>query len=192
MSRSKSLMTGSQNTSKSMVNPVSTSSQQELQFGADLTSALNIIQNQYVSKEALKKYLEIPELMSQYLHLNDTMTASIGKQRNTNLRLLFKIANDGLLGALNSKTLNADNVDLNFQVLMLNKKVDDILSGKNEVKALGDTSGEISITKTFKLAPLYSYYIYLYGMPAYGVGFDAAKLSLLVAIMNKYGINPYK
>lgn len=191
MSRSKSLMTGAQNTSKSMVNPVSTSSQQELQFGADLTSALNIIQNQYVSKEALKKYLEIPELMSQYLHLNDTMTASIGKQRNTNLRLLFKIANDGLLGALNSKTLNADNVDLNFQVLMLNKKVDDILSGKNEVKALGDTSGEISITKTFKLAPLYSYYIYLYGMPEYGVGFNAAKLSLLVAIMNKYGINPY-
>lgn len=192
MSRSKSLMTGSQNTSKSLVNPVSTSSQQELQFGADLTSALNIIQNQYVSKEALKKYLEIPELMSQYLHLNDTMTASIGKQRNTNLRLLFKIANDGLLGALNSKTLNANNVDLNFQVLMLNKKVDDILAGKNEVKALGDTSGEISITKTFKLAPIYSYYIYLYGMPEYGVGFDAAKLSLLVAIMNKYGINPYK
>lgn len=192
MSRSKSLMTGAQNTSKSMVNPVSTSSQQELQFGADLTSALNIIQNQYVSKEALKKYLEIPELMSQYLHLNDTMTASITKQRNTNLRLLFKIANDGLLGSLNSKTLNANNVDLNFQVLMLNKKVDDILSGKNEVKALGDTCGEISITKTFKLAPLYSYYIYLYGMPEYGVGFDAAKLSLLVAIMNKYGINPYK
>jgi hypothetical protein len=192
MSRSKSLMTGAQNTSKSLVNPVSTSSQQELQFGPDLTSALNIIQNQYVSKEALKKYLEIPELMSQYLSLNDTMMSSIAKQRNTNLRLLFQIAKDGLLGALNSKTLNADNVDLNFQVLMLNKKVDDILSGKNEVKALGDTSGEISITKTFKLAPLYSYYIYLYGMPDYGVGFDAAKLSLLVAIMNKYGINPYR
>ena len=192
MSRSKSLMTGAQNTSKSMVNPVSTSSQQELQFGAELTGALNTIQNQYVSKEAAKKYLEIPELMSQYLSLNDTMTASIAKQRNSNLKLLFKIANDGLLGALNSKTLNADNVDLNFQVLMLNKKVDDILSGKNEVVAMGNVQGEISITKTFKLAPLYSYYIYLYGMPAYGVGFDAAKLSLLVAIMNKYGINPYK
>jgi hypothetical protein len=192
MSRSKSLMTGAQNTSKSMVNPVSTSSQQELQFGAELTGALNTIQNQYVSKEAAKKYLEIPELMSQYLSLNDTMTASIAKQRNTNLRLLFKIANDGLLGALNSKTLNADNVDLNFQVLMLNKKVDDILSGKNEFVAMGNVQGEISITKTFKLAPLYSYYIYLYGMPAYGVGFDAAKLALLVAIMNKYGINPYK
>jgi hypothetical protein len=192
MSRSKSLMTGAQNTSKSLVNPVSTSSQQELQFGADLTGALNTIQNQYVKKEALKQYLEIPELMSQYLSLNDTMTASIAKQRNTNLRLLFQIANDGLLGALNSKTLNADNIDLKFQVLMLNKKVDDILSGKNEVVALGDVRGEFTITKTFKLAPLYSYYIYLYGMPEYGVGFDAAKLSLLVAIMNKYGINPYK
>jgi len=192
MSRSKSLMTGAQNTSKSMVNPVSTSSQQELQFGADLTGALNTIQNQYVKKEALKQYLEIPELMSQYLSLNDTMTASIAKQRNTNLRLLFQIANDGLLGALNSKTLNADNIDLKFQVLMLNKKVDDILSGKNEVVALGDVRGEFTITKTFKLAPLYSYYIYLYGMPEYGVGFDAAKLSLLVAIMNKYGINRYK
>ena len=192
MSRSKSLLTGAQNTSKSMVNPVSTSSQQELQFGVDLTGALNTIQNQYVKKEAIKQYLEIPELMSQYLLLNDIMTSSIAKQRNSNLKLLFNIANDGLLGALNSKTLNADNIDLQLQVLMLNKRVDDILSGKNEVSALGDVQGEISISKTFKLAPLYSYYIYLYGMPAYGVGFDASKLSLLVSILNKYGINPYK
>lgn len=184
-------MTGAQNTSKSMVNPVSTSSQQELQFGVDLTGALNTIQNQYVKKEALKQYLEIPELMSQYLLLNDIMTSSIAKQRNSNLKLLFNIANDGLLGALNSKTLNADNIDLQLQVLMLNKRVDDILSGKNEFSALSDVQGEISISKTFKLAPLYSYYIYLYGMPAYGVGFDASKLSLLVSILNKYGINPY-
>jgi hypothetical protein len=191
MSRSKSLLTGAQNTSKSMVNPVSTSSQQELQFGVDLTGALNTIQNQYVKKEALKQYLEIPELMSQYLTLNDIMTSSIAKQRNSNLKLLFNIANDGLLGALNSKTLNADNIDLQLQVLMLNKRVDDILSGKNEFSALSDVQGEISISKTFKLAPLYSYYIYLYGMPAYGVGFDASKLSLLVSILNKYGINPY-
>jgi hypothetical protein len=192
MSKSKSLLTGAQNTSKSMVNPVSTSSQQELQFGADLVSALNTIDNQYVSKEAQKKYLEIPELMSQYLSLNDTMTSTITRQKNINLRLLFKIANDGLLGALNSKTLNELNVDLNFQVMMLNKKVEEILSGKNEMVALGDVQGEFMVTKTFKLAPIYSYYIYLYGMPAYGVGFDAGKLSLLVAIMGKYGINPYK
>jgi hypothetical protein len=29
-------------------------------------------------------------------------------------------------------------------------------------------------------------------MPAYGVGFDATKLSLLSTIMKKYGVDPYK
>jgi hypothetical protein len=192
MSRSKSLMTGAQNTSKSLINPVSVSSQQELQFSVSFVRALNKIENEYVRNEAKKKYLDIPDSMSQYLELNDIMGIAIGKQRNTNLRLLFQIAADGLLGSLNSKGLSSNNTDLNFQVLMLNAKVDDILSGKNDTVAMGNTSGEITITKTFKLAPLYSYYIYLYGMPAYGVGFDAAKLSLLVTIMNKYGINPYK
>lgn len=192
MSRSKSLMTGAQNTSKSLINPVSVSSQQELQFSVSFVRALNKIENEYVRNEAKKKYLDIPDSMSQYLELNDIMGIAIGKQRNTNLRLLFQIAADGLLGSLNSKGLSSNNTDLNFRVLMLNAKVDDILSGKNDTVAMGNTSGEITITKTFKLAPLYSYYIYLYGMPAYGVGFDAAKLSLLVTIMNKYGVNPYK
>jgi hypothetical protein len=191
MSKSKSLMTGAQNTSKSMINPVSTSSQQELQFGADITNALNIIETNYVEKMSSRKYLEIPESVPAFLTLNDTMLNAISKQKNTNLRLLFQIARDGMDGALNSKTLYSNNADLDIRVLMLNKKNDDILSGKNEVSALGDTSGQIAISKTFKLAPLYSYYIYLYGMPVYGVGFDATKLSLLSTILNKYGINPY-
>ena len=189
MSRSKSLMTSSQNTSKSVINPVSTNSQQELQFSAPIIQALNVIESNYVEKMARRKYLEIPESVFDYLTLNDTMLAAIAKQKNTNLRLLFQIATDGMAGALHSKTLSSDNTDLNFQVLMLNTKVEDILSGKNEVKALGENSGEFVITKTFKLSPLYSYYIYLYGMPAYGVGFDATKLSLLRTIMTKYGLS---
>jgi hypothetical protein len=189
MSRSKSLMTSSQNTSKSVINPVSTSSQQELQFSAPIIQALNVIESNYVEKMARRKYLEIPESVFDYLTLNDTMLAAIAKQKNTKLRLLFQIATDGLVGALHSKTLSSDNTDLNFQVLMLNTKVEDILSGKNEVKAIGENSGEFVITKTFKLSPLFSYYIYLYGMPAYGVGFDATKLSLLRTIMTKYGLS---
>jgi hypothetical protein len=191
MSKSKSLMTSSQNTNKSMINPVSTSSQQELQFGTDITNALNIIETNYVEKMSSRKYLEIPESVPAFLILNDTMLNAISKQKNANLRLLFQLARDGMDGALNSKTLYSNNADLDIRVLMLNKKNDDILSGKNEVSALGDTSGQIAITKTFKLAPLYSYYIYLYGMPVYGVGFDATKLSLLSTILTKYGINPY-
>lgn len=192
MFRGKSLMTGVQNTSKSLINPVSTSSQQELQFGFELTNTLQKIETNYVEKMALRKYLEIPTSVPAFLSLNDTMLNAISKQKNTNLRLLFQIAKDGMNGALHSRGLFVDNADLDIRVLMLNKKVEDILSGKNEVKAVGDTSGKITITKTFKLAPIYSYYIYLYGMPAYGVGFDASKLSLLATIMQKYGVNPYK
>ena len=192
MFRGKSLMTGVQNTSKSLINPVSTSSQQELQFGSELLNTLQKIETNYVEKMALRKYLEIPTSVPAFLSLNDTMLTAISKQKNTNLRLLFQIARDGMNGALHSRGLFVDNADLDIRVLMLNKKVEDILSGKNEVKAVGDTSGKITITKTFKLAPIYSYYIYLYGMPAYGVGFDASKLSLLASIMQKYGVNPYK
>lgn len=191
-SKSKSLMTGSQTTSKSLINPVSTSSQQELQFGTELTNTLKRIESSYVNKMAIRKYLDIPTSVPTFLALNDVMLTAISEQKNTNLRLLFQIARDGMDGALKSRGLFVDNADLEVRVMMLNKKNDDILSGKNEVKAIGCTVGNISITKTFKLAPLYSYYIYLYGMPAYGVGFDATKLSLLATIMTKYGVNPYK
>ena len=191
-SKSKSLMTGSQNTSKSLINPVSTSSQQELQFGPELTNTLKRIETDYVNKMARRTFLTIPDSVPAFLSLNDAMLTAISNQKNTNLRLLFQIARDGMDGAIYSRKLFSDNAELDIRVLMLNKKNDDILSGKNEVKAIGCTTGQISITKTFKLVPLYSYYIYLYGMPAYGVGFDATKLSLLATIMTKYGVNPYK
>jgi len=191
MFRGKSIMTGSQNTSKSLINPVSTSSQQDLQFGTELTKTLTRIENDYVQKMALRKYLNIPQSVPDFLMLNDIMLNAISKQKNSSLRLLFQIARDGMDGALHSRTLFADNSELEIRVLMLNKKNDDILSGKNEVKAIGCTSGKFSISKTFKLSPIYSYYIYLYGMPAYGVGFDATKLSLLSTIMKKYGVNPF-
>jgi hypothetical protein len=189
--RGKSMMTGSQNTSKSLINPVSTNSQQELNFGQDFLKAINTIQSEYVHKMSSKKYLEIPLTISKYLSLNDTMVEAINKQKNTNLKLLFQIARDGMEGSMYSRTLFSENAELEIRVLTLTKTNDDIISGKNEKKAIGSTSGTINITKTFKLAPIYSYYIYLYGMPAYGVGFDAIKLSLLSTILTKYGIKPF-
>lgn len=188
MNRSKSLMTGVTTTNKSLINPVSTSSQQELQFSREFIQSLNKIETDYVEKMATRKFLQIPNSVPAFLSLNDTMLTEISKQKNTNLKLLFQIARDGLDGALKSRTLFMENAELDIRVLALQKKNDDILSGKNEVKVLGSTSGQFSINKTFKLAPLYSYYIYLYGMPASGVGFDATKLSLLTTLMKKYGL----
>jgi hypothetical protein len=173
-----------------MINPVSTYSQQDMQFSADITKSLNQIESLYVEKMASRKYLDIPTSIPNFLTLNETMLNAISKQKNTSLQLLLKIARDGMDGALHSRTLYVDNADLDIQVLMLKKKIDDILSGKNEVSVHADTCGQFVITKTFKLAPIYSYYIHLYGMPAYGVGFDATKLSLLTTILKKYQIKP--
>ena len=160
-------------------------------FNSNTITALDIIQLNYVKKMADRNYLAIPSSVEEYLLLNNIVSNEITAQTNTNLRLLLQLANDAMTGALHSKTLNADNTDLNLQNLLLNRRIEDILSGKNEVKAMGSTEGEFVITKTFKLAPLYSYYIYLYGMPAYGVGFDPAKLNILATMLQKYNINPY-
>ena len=98
----------------------------------------------------MRKYLEIPNSLPAFLSLNETILDSISKQKNSNLRLLFQIARDGMDGALHSRTLFTNNADLEIRVLTLNKKNDDILSGKNEVKAVGSTCGQFTITKTFK------------------------------------------
>jgi hypothetical protein len=160
-------------------------------INSNTITALDIIQQNYVQKMSDKNYLGISNSMEEYLLLYNIVSTEMTKQTNTNLLKLLQLANNALTGSLHSKTLNEANTDLNLQNLLLNRKIDDILSGKNEVKALGSTEGEFVITKTFKLAPLYSYYIYLYGMPAYGVGFDPSKLNILVAMLQKYNINPY-
>jgi len=162
-----------------------------LQFNPGLLKVLSRIENNYVEKMAQRKHLEIPDSLPDYLFLNDSMLNAIGKERNTNLKLLFQTVRDGLEGAINSKICHIRGIELELQVLGLNKTIEDILSGKNEVTAIGDVCGGLSVNKTVKLKPLYSNYIYLYGMPAFGVGFDPVKLSLLVTILQKNGINPY-
>jgi hypothetical protein len=192
MFKSKSLLTGVQSSSKSIINPVNSNSEQDLQLSTEMVKTLQQIETYYVEKMALRKYMEIPDSLSAYMMLNDIMVAAISKQRHSNLRLLFKIARDGMDGAYNSKYLFTRNAELDIRVLMLNKKIEEILSGKNDVKTMSHACGQLKMSKTFKLAPVYSYYIYLYGMPAYGVGFDVNKISLLVTILKKNGINPFK
>ena len=74
---------------------------------------------------------------------------------------------------------------------ILEKRIEDILSGKNEKDVITDTCGAFSLTKTFVLAPLFSYYIAAFGLPSFGVGFDKDKLSLIQQILVSAGIDPY-
>jgi len=82
-------------------------------------------------------------------------------------------------------------IELNIQNILLNNKIQDILTNKNEQFALDNTNKKYSLQKTFTLAPIYSYYITIFGLPEKGDGFDPIKIQSLLAILQKHNINPY-
>jgi hypothetical protein len=100
---------------------------------------------------------------------------------------------EALTGAINSYALYGEKILLSIDKYNLEKKVEDILSNKNvKFVNMSNTSGQMKIVKTIKLAAVFSYYINIYGMPPYGVGFDPVKINYLVDILRSRGINPYK
>jgi hypothetical protein len=190
-SASRSLITNNKNVLRTVINPIETASAQDLQFDRDLIRTLKKIELDYVKNMAERKYLQISQDMDKYLTLDYQVGLNLATAKNSNVKLLLEIARDGLTGALHSRTLNTDVTELTIKNTILEKRIEDILSGKNEVSAMDDTCGEFVITKTFKLAPLYSYYIMLYGLPAFGVGFDPSKLTLVADILRRYCIEPF-
>jgi hypothetical protein len=161
-------------------------------YSQDLLTALNKIELDYVKKMSDRKYLEISQDMDTFLALEYKLGVNISSETCQKLKILLEIARDALSGALHSRTLFTDVTELTIKNTILEKRIEDILSGKNELQAMDDTCGEFVITKTFKLAAVYSYYITLYGLPAFGVGFDTTKLTLLVDILRRQGIDPYR
>jgi hypothetical protein len=152
---------------------------------------LDEIDSRYTSNIANQQYQLIPTDLDRYLVLHNTIYDTQNRQTNTNIVKLFKITNDGLHGSINTYALYTSNIQLSLNNILLQKKIDEILSGKNEQQAMSNTTGQFTATQTFVLAPLFSYYIVMYGMPAYGVGFDPVKLSIISNILTENGIDPY-
>ena len=154
---------------------------------------LNKIYTLYSSNMARKQYENIPNDFNLYVDLYVMVEKLKSKITNNVITTLVRIVENALVGAINSYALYGYNVSLNLDKVGLKKTIDDILSGKNEkVVEMAQASGQLSITKSFKLAPVFNYYIIIYGMPAYGVGFDPVKINFLVDILKSKGINPYK
>ena len=209
---SKSLISNRPNIPRTLVNPVEKSysynlnnsdsnnpfasnhicSDQTLQFDQALLNSLNQVELDYVEKMALRQYQSISQDMNIYLSLENQIFLNMVKTKNTNLKLLLQIARDGLTGAFQSRGMNTEITELMVKNALLEKKNDDILSGKNETAAMSDTCGEFVITKTFKLSAVYNYYIMLYGLPVFGVGFDTSKLTLLADILRNNGVDPFR
>jgi hypothetical protein len=188
------------NYNRPMYNPVFSSNNTAAGDTGDLTLIsdydlvdLKVIQTFYSSKIKDKLYEQIPNDYDKYIQLYYAIDRIKAKITNKKLLTMVQIAQDTLMGAINAYALYGTNIALTIDKVGLKKTIEDILSGKNEkFIEMAQATGQLTITKTFKLAPLFNYYIIVYGMPAFGVGFDPIKIKFLTDVLVQNGINPYK
>jgi len=144
-------------------------------------AALQLIYDSYTQLLANRQYEKIASNnINQYLEiLNLIKTVQIS---DPDLQLFIDIAENSLMGAVNINALYTSYAYNEIKVALLNKRIKDILSDKNTHNTATTVSGQFSATQTFTLSPLYSYYIYVYGMPEFGVGFDPVKLAFIQSL----------
>jgi hypothetical protein len=164
-----------------------------INISANYFNTLQKIHDFYGLQMQNRTYYNIPTDYDEYVQLYVILQQIQTKTQNSSLLLLLKIAEDALVGAINSYTLYGENLVLNVDKSALQQKVNDILSNKNEkFVEVATATGQLTIVKTFKLAAVFNYYIIIYGMPAYGVGFDPTKINFLVTILEGLGVDPFK
>jgi hypothetical protein len=184
--------------SRSLLNPISLGQTTSVSSGeVDLISTayydiLKIIESMYGANMASKNYEDIPNNYDQYIQLYESLQTLQAQTTNNDLSLLLKIAEETLVGAVNSYTIYGENVLLRVDKTTLENRVSELLNKVN-VENVNDaeTDSNLGVVRSFRLAPVYNYYIMIYGMPASGVGFDPVKLSFLVDILTEKGIDPY-
>lgn len=158
---------------------------------AELESLL-VIQQMYTAHLANRTYADIPVDYVQYLQLREIAdNARIKYNSNSALAVLFQITVDGITGAINAYGLNTLNVETQVQNAYLQGVIQEIINGVNVNKAFDRNVGTFTMSQNLSLAPLFRYYISLYGVPAPGVGFDPTKLALVLTALENSGIDPY-
>lgn len=181
---------------RSMINPLGQMNNipfmtNETIFTSENLDALNKIHKFYTKPLGNQNYSDIPDNYLEYSNLYSSISNLQLKTSNKNIKLLLKITCEGLTGAIHSFGLDKSIIDLNIQNILLNNKIHDLLTNKNEQFALDNTNKKYTLQKTFTLAPIYSYYITIFGLPEKGAGFDPIKIQSLLSILQKYNINPY-
>jgi len=177
---------------KSILNPTIPFQNNEYKFTVEEFENLYDLQEYYTENLANKTYDNIP---TNYLEFSDLFESISNIQihtQNSNIQLLLKITLDGLVGAMNIFGLNMMNIELNLKNILLQNQINDILSSQNEYMSVQSTSNQYTIQKSFSLAPLYSYYISMFGLPEQGKGFNNEKIQIIKSFLETNGINPYR
>ena len=143
-------------------------------------AALEQIYESYTLLLADKSFETIP---TNYAKYNELLTQLKSIQiTDSNLELLIQITENSLTGSMNVGALYTSYAYNEIKVALLNKRIREILSDKNTQQAATNVSGQFTATQTFTMAPIFSYYVHLYGLPEYGVGFDPAKMAFLQSL----------
>lgn len=152
---------------------------------------LHQIHTIYTLALAMREYDKLSPDYDQYLTLlNDLNTIDT---TDPTMKLLIGIVEKTLIGCMNITTVYENSIYNELQIHILTNRINDILSNKNTIDIIADPtniSGQLTIQKTFKLSKIYSYYIHLFGMPEFGVGFDLYKLKLLQKSMGLFNADP--
>jgi hypothetical protein len=162
-------------------------------FTAGQLAIFNTIKTNYSDPLANKQYQDIPCDLVLYLNLLDALTQT--KQdscysTNSDVSLLISIVEDALKGAINAYSLNIDIVRLTIDNQYLHEVIHEYMSGKNLIKKVFSADGGYSILKGFDFAPLFKYYICMYGLPSPGQGFDLGLLKIVYDTLVSGGIDP--
>jgi len=179
--------------SKSMINPINKNipfANNETLFTIEQLNKLNIIHELYTEPLGNANY-DIPDDYLDYSNLYSTISNLVINTQNKSIKLLLKITREGLSGAMNALKMNKDIIEYNIQNILLNNKLKDILTNKNDKSVIDNTNNNITLQKTFTLAPIYSYYISIFGLPEKDQGFHPQKIQILLSLLDKYKINPY-
>ena len=151
-----------------------------IQLSTCQLNAIKQIHDMYSIMLSSRSYDKIPSNYEQYMCLIATLETI--PFSDSTIKLLLMIVEKTLIGCMNVHTLYQNSMYNSLQILLLNNQIDDILNNKNTKNVIADKSnisGQFTVQQTFKLSKFYSYYIYLYGMPEFGVGFDPVKLLFL-------------
>ena len=147
---------------------------------AEQLIALNDIFNSYTSLLANKSFESIPNNYTQYTQI--LMQLKSIQIADPNLQLFIQIAENSLTGSMNVGSMYTSYAYNEIKVALLNKRIREILSDKNTQQTANNVSGQFTATQTFTMAPIFSYYVYLYGMPEFGVGFEPSKMAFLQSL----------
>lgn len=161
-------------------------------IAANYLALLQQIETQYGAPASSQNYLTIPRSQSAYVDLYDNMTALQGQVTDPTVSILVTLAKETLITAFHSVNLHSDNTILAVQRISLQDRINELIAQANvDTVDVACANSQFGITQTVTLAPVYSYYIQVYGMPVNGAGFNPLKVSFLAEILTNVGIAPY-